>query len=166
MPGRPRRSGLGVAGRVVLVAAGFLVAALNLSACGYSGSPSTQLRAWAQQNTYTSDDQQVIDDIHSLELAAAKGSALQLRTVCGGLASDTGTLYTILPAPNQTLTRELGNALQELYDAAESCSVAGSTTSNAVHTDLAHVAKAVTVMNQARSILVHDGVSSPRVTLR
>lgn len=115
---RPARLALALLGAAVLAAG-----------CGYTGSRAEQVGQWARQNHLVTDERQVIEDADSLELAMAKGTALQLRTVCGGLSSDAGTLYTTLDAPDHLLTDQIAAATEDFFHAAERCAVAPSITS-------------------------------------
>ena len=154
-----RRLPVRSAGRAALVLAG----GLALAACGYSGHGAAQVRSWVAQSSFVANERQVLADVRSIELAVAHGSALQLRTVCGGLSSDAGTLYETLPTPDHTLTDELGGSMETLFPAATSCAVASSTRSARVTRDLATIERAMTELARARQRLAADGVRSPQV---
>jgi hypothetical protein len=145
------------------LAALVLAAGLALAACGYSGSGAAKVRSWVAQSSFVANERQVLADVRSLELAVAHGSALQLRTVCGGLSSDAGTLYETLPTPDHTLTDELGGSMETLFPAATSCAVASSTRSARVTRDLATIERAMRALARARQRLAADGVRSPQV---
>jgi hypothetical protein len=151
--------------RSIAVAVGATAAATALAGCGYSGSQRQQVQSWVAQTSFVVNERQVLADVRSVELAAQKGSALQLRTVCGGLSSDAGTLYSSLPTPDHALTDQLGASMQDLYDAAESCAVASSTTSPAVRRDLARIERGLAALARARVRLQADGVRSPIVSV-
>lgn len=150
-------------GRAAVAATLVGAAGLLLSACGYTGTPAQQVRSWVAQTSFVSNEQQVLADVHSVELAVAHGSALQLRTVCGGLESDAGTLDGTLPTPDHTLTSELGGSMATLFPAATSCAVASSTRSRSVARDLARMQRALSSLEQARRRLSADGVRTPQV---
>ncbi|MHB8243951.1 MAG: hypothetical protein ACYDGN_01165 [Acidimicrobiales bacterium] len=142
---------------VVAVAA----VALASASCGYTGSAATQVRQWAGQNSLVTNEQQVLADVHSLRLAVTKGSPLQLRTVCGGLSSDTGTLYDTLPTPDHRLTSDLGAAMEDFFSAAERCAVAPSTKGGDARRALVLVKEGLRELAVARSRLLSFGVRSP-----
>ena len=112
-------------------------------------------------NTYSSDVNDVFADVRSLRLAVAKGSPLELRTVCGGLASDAGTLYGVLPTPSHNLTDELGAAMSDFFNGAEKCAVASSTRSTAVRRAEGSVSAGMTLMTTVHATLARLGIRSP-----
>ncbi len=118
------------------------------------------MRQWVSQNSFLSNERQVLADVHSLHLAVEKGSAIQLRTVCGGLSSDAGTLYGSLPTPNHPLTNELGASMVDFFHAAESCAVAPSTRGIGTARALSDLRRAMTELASARRTLRSFGVSS------
>lgn len=122
-----------------------------------------QVQSWASQSSFVANDKQVLTDVAGVQLGARKGSALQLRTICGGLQSDAGTLYGTLPTPDHPLTAQLGTSMQDLYDAAASCAVASSTTSATVQRDLARIHRGLVELDGARKRLLAFGVHSPVV---
>ncbi|HET9092774.1 MAG TPA: hypothetical protein VFN50_10210 [Acidimicrobiales bacterium] len=145
----------------VAASAGALAASVLLAACGYGGSSSSALRQWVSQNSFLSNERQVLADAHSLHLAVEKGSAIQLRTVCGGLSSDAGTLYGTLPTPNHPLTDELGASMVDFFHAAESCAVAPSTGGRATTRALSDLRRGMTELASARRTLASFGIRSP-----
>lgn len=128
MSGSATRAGIGLAAASAL-----------LAACGYTGSPGAQLRQWATASTYVANAKQVAVDARDLERAVAAGSALKMRTVCGGLSSDAGTLYSSLDTPDHELTDELNVSMEDFFHAAEACAVARSTRLPAVSRALGEV---------------------------
>ncbi len=131
---------------------------VSLSGCGYSGSHAEQVRQWVAQNTYVVNEQQVVADARSVELAAEKGTPLQLRTVCGGLSSDAGTLYSTLDTPDHTLTEEIAVSMEDFFNGAEPCSVASSTTSPATKGALAKVRAGLAALAVANRRMAGFGV--------
>jgi hypothetical protein len=145
------------------LAALVLAAGLAVAACGYTGSGPAEVRSWVAESSFVANERQVLADVRSVELAVAHGSALQLRTVCGGLSSDAGTLYETLPTPDHTLTDELGGSMETLFPAATSCAVASSTKSARVARDLVTIERAMKELARARQRLAADGIRSPQV---
>ena len=123
-------------GRHLLFAA---AVGLLLAGCGYNGSHASQVRQWAYANSYVANAKQVALDAYDFERAVRIGAALKMRTVCGGLSSDTGTLYSTLDAPDHTLTDEIARAMEDFFHAAETCAVASSTRQPSVGRALAEV---------------------------
>lgn len=119
------------------LAALLLAGGIALAACGYTGGHGSQVRQWASQNDYLANARQVAADAHDFERAVHLGAALKMRTVCGGLSSDAGTLYSSLDTPDHTLTNELARSMEDFFDAAEKCAVASSTKQASVGTALA-----------------------------
>jgi hypothetical protein len=136
------------------------VSAGLLAGCGYTGSQGSQIRQWASANTYATNEQQVVADAHSLLDAVARGSALQLRTICGGISSDAGTLYTTLPAPNHRLTDELNAAMQDFFAAGQGCAVTSSTHSSAAHRAVVATDEGLHELSVVNEGLRRFGVSS------
>ncbi len=131
---------------------------MALAACGYSGTLAQQVRSWASQNTYVTNRNQVLADAHSLELAVAKGTAKELRTVCGGLSSDAGTLYSTLVTPDRQLTRDLNHSMEDFFGAAERCAVASSTKSAGATRALAETRSGLRELAAADLIMRRLGV--------
>lgn len=141
--------------------AGLLAAgSVLLAACGYEGTQSAQVHQWASQNTFSANEAQVVADLRSLMRAVSHGTAKQLRTVCGGLSSDTGTLYGTLPTPDRKVTNELGAAMQDFFDGAEDCSVTSSTTSAKTAQALAALRRGEGELDLARKALARFGIRS------
>jgi hypothetical protein len=141
------------------IALGATMAAL-LGGCGFSGTLSTQVSQWSSQGSFTTNEQQVVADVRSVQRAVASGSPLQLRTVCGGLTSDAGTLYDTLPTPDHAITNELGAAMHDFFTAAASCAVAPATRTAAVSRDLSIIDRGIAELALAGRRLARDGVRS------
>ena len=138
--------------------------ALGLTACGYSGSHASQVRQWAQQNSYNENARQVVSDADHALLAAAHGTALELRTVCGGLSSDAGTLYSSLDTPDHALTNQVAASMQDFFDAAEKCAVTHSTTSARASEAVAQMRKGLAELAKADATFRRFGVHAPTVS--
>ena len=135
-----------------------VLAALLVAACGYSGSHAARVRQWASANSYVSNEAQVVSDADHAELAAAKGTAKQLQTVCGGLSSDIGTLYDTLPTPDAPATSALNAASTSLYDGAELCAATASTRTARVRRALADIRRGLAALGRANERLASFGV--------
>lgn len=133
--------------------------ALLLAGCGYSGSHAAQVRQWVSQSTYFANAKQVASDARHVELAQSEGTPLQLRTVCGGLSSDAGTLYSTLVSPDHLLTHELSSSMEDFFHAAETCAVASSTTSPAVMRALRETRAGIAELLLADTRLASFGVN-------
>lgn len=142
---------------------GVVLLAATLAACGYTGGHASQVRQWAHQNSYISDASQVAADASDLERAVAVGSALKMRTVCGGLSTDAGTLYSSLDSPDRPLTHEIARSMHVFFVAAEHCAVARSTKALAVTRALASVKKAAAALAKADRRMAAFGVHSPKL---
>ncbi len=137
-----------------------MASGLGLTGCGYTGSHAQQVREWVAQNSFAANQRQVLADVHSVELAVTKGTPLQLRTVCGGLTSDVGTLYSTLVTPDHILTSELAKSMEDLFRAAASCSVASSTTAPKVKMALGEIHAGLAELAVADRRLAHFRVHS------
>ncbi len=131
-----------------------------LAGCGFSGSHASKVRQWARTNSYLSNAEQVALDAFDLERAVRVGSALKMRTVCGGLSSDAGTLYSTLDAPDHTLTSEIARSMEDFFKAAEKCAVAGSTRDASVAWALASVKDGAAELAVADRKMASYGVHS------
>lgn len=135
-----------------------LLAALVLAACSYSGSHDSQVRQWVSSSDFGYNQRQVVSDAHAVELAAATGTARQLRTVCGGLSSDAGTLYGTLVTPDHRLTRMLARSMEDFFKAAESCAVVSSTTSSGATSAVARTRRGLAELRVADRLLRSFGI--------
>lgn len=144
-------------------AAVVLLLGVLVSACTYSGSPAVRLRSWMSQNNFRANERQVLADLRSLALAASSGSAKQLRTVCGGLSSDAGTLYGTLPAPDHAVTNELGASMNDFFTGAERCAVASSAASPPARRAFARIEAGIGELRRAKAALRRLGILSPPV---
>lgn len=140
-----------------------LLVALALSSCGYAPSGSSAVRSWISQNSFVASERQVVSDARSLERAARTGSALELRTVCGGLSADAGTIYGNLPTPNRRLTGELGTSMEDLFQAAETCAVSSSTHNTRTKRALHELEAGIAALRAANATLSALRIRSARV---
>ncbi|MGH9297711.1 MAG: hypothetical protein ACRDZP_07015 [Acidimicrobiales bacterium] len=113
---------------------------------------------WATQNQVIGAAGQLVTDAERIDLAAKRGSAKQLRTICGGFAYDTGVLYGVLPSPDRKLTSELNSSMQDFFHASQACAVAGSTVSPATNKALARIDRGLRTLAGARALLARFGV--------
>ncbi|MHB1987482.1 MAG: hypothetical protein ACYCSF_05800 [Acidimicrobiales bacterium] len=146
------------------IAGGLLAwAGILIAGCGYSGSHAAQVSQWVAQNSYLANAAQVVADARSVELSVAKGSALQLRTVCGGLSADAGTLYSSLVTPDHRLTRELASSMEDFFHAAETCAIAPSTTGAGVRRSLVEARAGLAELGLADARLRAFGIRTGRL---
>jgi hypothetical protein len=128
-----------------------------LAGCGYSGSHASQVHQWVQQNSYWANESQVVADAHSVEAAIARGTALQVRTACGGLGADAGSLYSTLPTPDHPLTDDLNRAMQAFFAAGQGCAATPSTRSAAARSSLGQIQRALGALEVANRRLAGIG---------
>lgn len=143
--------------------AAVFVMAVLASACSYSGPPAATMRSWMSQNSFIANERQVLADLRSLALAVSRGSAKQLRTVCGGLSSDAGTLYGTLPTPDHVVSGELGASMNDLFNGAERCAVAPSARTPSARRGFADIGSGLAELRRARASLRRLGITSPPV---
>jgi hypothetical protein len=145
------------------------LAGLALSGCGFTGGHGSQVRQWANQNDYLANAKQVAADAYDFERAVHLGAALKMRTVCGGLSSDAGTLYSSLDTPDHTLTAEIARSMQDFFTAAEKCAVARSTRQSSVNEALAGVkagaAELIVADHRMAGFGIHSGKLDKKVQL-
>jgi hypothetical protein len=150
---RSRSRRLAVAVAVVLAAAG-------LGGCApYRGTTAQKVQEWAKENSFVANHDQMVADIIRVDKALKIGTAKQLRTICGGFASDIGTAYTTLPAPDVALTNDLNNADTTLLDAATSCSGVSSATSPTMKADIVKIHQGLGYLRKAQMLLATLGVT-------
>lgn len=144
--------------RLVVLA---LLAAVGVSCAscgGYSGTPARQMQQWSQQYSIPPDISQVLTDADHIARAARLGAAKQMRTVCGGLSYDAGTLGGNLPAPDRKVSREIASGVQTMFDSAEICAVETSTTSARTRGALAGIGRGAATLRHVRRELAALGV--------
>jgi hypothetical protein len=124
----------------------------------YSGTPAQKVQEWAKHSMFKSDNDTVVNDIIRIREAVKTGTVKQVRTICGGLASDAGTTYTTLPAPDQALTNALNAADILFVDAATACSGVSSVTSSVMNAALTKLTSGLADLIQAQEILKSHGV--------
>lgn len=147
------RRGLGV----VVVA---LLGAALLGGCApYSGTTPQKVRQWASQSTFVSDNDTVVNDVIRVREAVKVGTVKQVRTICGGFASDVGTTYTTLPTPDLGLTDDLNAADILFVDASTSCSGVPSVSSPAMTRALAQLTSGLKYLVRAQRLLQSFGVT-------
>jgi ABC-type amino acid transport substrate-binding protein len=145
-----------------LAAAALLLAAAgSLASCAAGGTHLQRVRAWFDENGIRGDARLVIADAAALRRAAASGTAKQLRTVCGALSTDAGTLYGTLTSPDHRLTRELAQSMESFFTAAEKCAVAPSTAAPAARAGLAGARTGLSELSRARRLLQALGLRHP-----
>jgi hypothetical protein len=151
-----RRSG----SRSLAVAVALCLAAAGLGGCApYRGTTAQKVQEWAKENTFVANHDQMVSDIIRVDKALKIGTVKQLRTICGGFASDIGTAYTTLPAPDLALTNDLNDADTALVNAATSCSGVSSKTSPAMKADSVKIHQGLEYLRKAQLLLATLGVS-------
>ncbi len=103
-------------------------------------------------NSFASKYNQVYSDVVLVERAAKQKNLKQLETVCGGFAEDSGTAYTILPSPDQTLTDDLNTADIDFVSASTTCG-SYSLTHAGVEKALAKISEGVAALISAQARL-------------
>jgi len=151
--------GRGAGGRLPFAAIAALLAVALLAGCSpYSGTMAQKVRQWASQNSFVANHDLLVTDINSVFKAVKLGTAKDVRTICGGTASDVGTAYVTLPTPNQALTNALNAADQTFVNAATSCSGISSLASPTMTRDLAGFQAGVADLRWAQRLLASFGV--------
>ncbi|MGA2209049.1 MAG: hypothetical protein ABSH30_05380 [Acidimicrobiales bacterium] len=136
------------------------LAAAGLGGCApYRGTTAQQVQEWAKQNSFTANHDQMVSDIIRVDKALKIGTVKQLRTICGGFASDIGTAYTTLPAPDQALTNVLNDADTTLENAATNCSGVSSKTSPAMQADSVKIHQGLEDLRKAQLLLATLGIN-------
>jgi hypothetical protein len=131
-----------------------------LAGCApYSGTTAQKVRQWAAQSSFTSDNDTVVNDVIRVREAAKIGTVKQVRTICGGFASDVGTTYTTLPTPDPSLTDALNAADILFVDASTSCSGVSSVSEPAMTIALAKLTSGLADLVRAQRLLQSFGVS-------
>ncbi|MGH9294558.1 MAG: hypothetical protein ACRD0B_04435 [Acidimicrobiales bacterium] len=135
------------------------LSALCWSSCAsYSGSSAAdKVHSWLATSNFVVNHDTLLSDIAAARRAAARGTALQLRTVCAGMQFDIGTAYDTLPTPQESLTEALDDADQALFKAGADCARAGSTHSAAVRRALSRMRAAEEALDRAAVLLRKDG---------
>jgi hypothetical protein len=145
--------------RRLAVLALLVAVVVSCASCGgYSGTPAQQMQQWSQQYAIPGDISQVLSDAGRIGLAANQGAAKKMRTVCGGLSYDTGTLGGNLPAPDRKVSGEIAKGVQTLFDAAEVCAVESSTTSARTKGALAGIGRGAAALRHVQRELAGLGV--------
>lgn len=147
------------AGRVSALAAAF-AAAIALAGCApYHGTTAQKVQQWAKQDNFVTNNNQLLDDIQRLRDAVRIGTPLQLNTICGGFASDVGTAYTTLPAPDEELTTDLNKADELFLGASTTCDHVGAVNSVGTTRALAEIAAGVSDLAKSQQLLKSLGVT-------
>ncbi len=146
-----------------VLAVPLVLAVVGLAGCSYSGDHSQQVTEWVNQNSFKSNEANVIEDATRVQLAVKEGTAKELRTVCGGLSADSGTLYSSLRTPDETLTHELAASMEDFFRASTLCSVASSTSAPTIAPALSDIRRGLVELAVARQRLSQFGVRSQPV---
>lgn len=162
---RSRRAELRRLLPIAAAIAALALAGVAGAGCGYSGDTAQQVQEWANQNSLVSNEHQVVLDADDAIGAARSGTAKQLQTVCGGLLNDAGTLYGTLVTPDETLTHELADAMDDFSDGGVSCSDTTTTQSPAITKDLADIRAGLAELQVANARLRSFGVHPPNARI-
>lgn len=141
------------------VAALLVVVALVAASC--SSGPTTlsgKLQAWAKNAGYSTATAQINADLVNLQNGYNERKLLPLRTACEGFSSDAATLYGQLPTPDQTVTLELGSALNDFFTASVDCYATNSFSSSKFQQYLKLMRSATATYGRALSQLAAHGV--------
>ena len=139
-----------------------LTLTLTSGCVAYSGNtPAQKTQSWASQGSLVANNAQIVDDVHKARLAVARGTAIQLRTICSGLEFDVGTAYDTLPTPDLALTNDLNVADEQLLHAASDCSQVSSVSSPRTRRALAQMATGLGDLQKAQRRARALGVSWP-----
>jgi hypothetical protein len=142
---------------VVLVA---LLGVALLGGCApYSGTTAQKVQQWARHSAFKSDNNTVVNDVIRVREAVKLGTVKQVRTICGGFASDVGITYTTLPTPDLALTNELNAADILFVDASTSCSGVSSVSSQTMTSALEKLTSGLTYLARAQRLLQSFGVA-------
>jgi len=142
---------------IVLVA---LLGVALLSACApYSGTTAQKVKQWVAYSSFKSDNDTVLSDVLLVRKAVKVGTVKQVRTICGGFASDVGTTYTTLPTPDLALTDDLNAADILFVDASTSCSGVSSVSSPAMKLALVKLTSGLEDLVRAQRLLRSFGVT-------
>ncbi|HEV8063991.1 MAG TPA: hypothetical protein VGP46_04125, partial [Acidimicrobiales bacterium] len=107
---------------------------------------------------FSTNNNQVVSDVVLVRKAAAHGTGLQFLTDCGGMASDVGTAYEQLPAPDQALTNDLNNAYTLIGGAAQACSATHDVHSAVAVKSLQQISQGMADLKASQSLLASLGV--------
>jgi hypothetical protein len=136
-----------------------LVGVAFLAGCSqYSGTQAHKVQEWASQASFSANNNQVVSDVLLVRKADAQGTGLQFLTDCGGMASDVGTAYEQLPAPDQTLTNDLNNAYTLIGNAAQACSATHNVHSAVAEKSLEQIAQGMNDLKASQTLLASLGV--------
>jgi hypothetical protein len=131
-----------------------------LAGCApYSGTTAQKVQQWARHSSFVSDNDTLVDDVIRVREAVRIGTVKQVRTICGGFASDVGTAYTTLPTPDQALTDDLNAADILLVDASTSCSGVSSVSSPRMRRALGKLTSGLAQLARAQRLLQSFGVT-------
>jgi hypothetical protein len=151
-----------VIGRLVVRPAAVLAIVLGVVVLGgcapYSGTTAQKVQQWAKHSMFKSDNDTVVSDVIRVREAVKTGTVKQVRTICGGLASDAGTTYTTLPAPDQVLTDDLNDADILFVDASTACSGVSSVSSPVMVRSLTKLTAGLAYLIRAQRLLKSLGV--------
>jgi hypothetical protein len=130
-----------------------------LAGCApYSGTTAQKVQQWERHSSFVSDNDTLVDDVIRVREAVKIGTVKQVRTICGGFASDVGTAYTTLPTPDQALTDDLNAADILFVDASTSCSGVSSVSSPRMASALAKLTSGLKYLVLAQRLLQSFGV--------
>jgi hypothetical protein len=146
-------------GRSAPVLAAVLIVGLLGGCAPYSGTTAQKVQQWARQSSFKSDNDTIVNDVVRVREAVKIGTVKQVRTICGGFASDVGTAYTTLPTPYQALTDDLNAADVLFVDASTSCSGVSSLRSPRMSTALAKLTSGLAYLSRAQRLIRSLGVS-------
>ncbi|MGH9170322.1 MAG: hypothetical protein ACRD0Z_05570 [Acidimicrobiales bacterium] len=136
-----------------------LAAPVLLAACTeYSGTQSQKVQEWAKQASFVTNNNQIVSDVVLVRKSASIGTGLQFLTDCGGMASDVGTAYEQLPAPDQQLTNYLNDAYTLIGQAAQDCSATKNVHSAVATKSLAQIAKGMGDLQHSQHLLASLGI--------
>lgn len=131
-----------------------------LAGCApYSGTTAQKVQQWERHSSFVSDNDTLVDDVIRVREAVKIGTVKQVRTICGGFASNVGTAYTTLPTPDQALTDDLNAADILFVNAATSCSGVSSVSSPTMRRALAKLTSGLAQLGRAQRRLQSLGVT-------
>jgi hypothetical protein len=145
--------------RAAPVSAAVFVAAFLGGCAAYSGTPAQKVQQWAKHSSFVADNTTLVNDVIRTREAVKVGTVKQVRTICGGFASDVGNSYVTLPTPDQALTNDLNAADVLLVDASTACSGVSSVSSSVMKTALMKMTSGLAYLGRAQERIESFGVA-------